>query len=86
TPDRIDKQLKEALPFSLPLEDRRQIRAVAITLHQAFTFDLLPEIYIADNRTSLPAHPADLNKATKNIFPITTQDELKKLGQHKRSL
>ena len=33
TPDGIDKQLKDALPFSLPLEDRRQIRAVAITLH-----------------------------------------------------
>ncbi|CAG8823674.1 21338_t:CDS:1, partial [Gigaspora rosea] len=57
TPDRIDKQLKDALPFSLPLEDHRQIRAVAITLHQALTFDLLPETYIADNRTSLPAHP-----------------------------
>ncbi|CAG8829459.1 10458_t:CDS:1, partial [Gigaspora rosea] len=74
-----------ALPFSLPLEDRRQIRAVAIILHQAFIFDLLPETYIPNNRTSLPAHLADLNKATKNIFPITIQDELKKLGQHKRS-
>ncbi|CAG8831469.1 10422_t:CDS:1, partial [Gigaspora rosea] len=77
TPDGIDKQLKDALPFLLPLEDCRQIRAVAITLHQAFTFDLLPETYIAENRTSLPAHAADLNKATKDIFPITTQDELK---------
>ncbi|CAG8752108.1 16374_t:CDS:1, partial [Gigaspora rosea] len=86
TPDGIDKQLKDALPFSLPLEDRRQIRAVTITLHQAFTFDLLSETYIANNRTSLPAHPADLNEATKNIFPITIQDGLKKLGQHKRSL
>ncbi|CAG8804054.1 5022_t:CDS:2, partial [Gigaspora rosea] len=50
TPDGIDKQLKDALPFSLSLED------------------------------------PDLNEAPKNIFPITTQDELKKLGQHKRSL
>ncbi|CAG8580983.1 1235_t:CDS:2, partial [Gigaspora rosea] len=75
--------LLDALLFSLPLEDRRQIQAVAITLHQAFTFDLLSETYIADNRTSLPANPADLNEATKDIFPITTQDELKKLEQHK---
>ncbi|CAG8813722.1 7418_t:CDS:1, partial [Gigaspora rosea] len=84
TPDGIDKQLKDALPFSLPLEDCRQIRAVAIILHQVFTFNLLPETYIANNRTSLPAHLANLDEATKHIFPITTQDELKKLGQHKR--
>ncbi|CAG8711378.1 17070_t:CDS:2, partial [Gigaspora rosea] len=28
TPDGINKQLKDALPFSLPLEDRRQILAL----------------------------------------------------------
>ncbi|CAG8826280.1 122_t:CDS:1, partial [Gigaspora rosea] len=58
TPDGIDKQLKDALPFSLPLEDRRQIRAVAITLHQVFTFDLLPETYIANNKNFLTGTPS----------------------------
>ncbi|CAG8742752.1 8501_t:CDS:1, partial [Gigaspora rosea] len=73
-PDKLDTQLRNALPFSLSLKDRRQSQAIAITLHQAFTFDLLTKTYIADNRIPLSAYPADLNDATKNIFPITTRE------------
>ncbi|CAG8757717.1 20497_t:CDS:1, partial [Gigaspora rosea] len=73
TPDGIDRQIRNALPFTLPLEDRRQIQVVAITLHQVFKFDLLPEAYIANKRIPLPAHPDDLNDETRNIFPITTR-------------
>src|SRR6185312_3914364 len=86
TPHGLDKQIRSALPFILLLKDRKQIWAAAITLHQAFTFDLLPESYIEDERTSILAHPADLNEATRNLFPITTRAELKKIRQHKQDL
>src|SRR6185312_17405542 len=57
TPDGLDKQLRNALPFILPLKDHKQIRAATITLHQAFTFNLFPELYIEDEKTPIPAHP-----------------------------
>ncbi|CAG8536250.1 16748_t:CDS:2 [Gigaspora rosea] len=65
---------------------RTQIRAVAIALHQAYTFNLLPETYIADKRTPIPAYPTELNDETRNIFPITTGTEMKKIRQHRQTL
>ena len=86
TPDSIDHNLRQALPFQLPLEDRKQIRAIAITLRQAFSFDLLPASYIADKRIPLPDKPKDLNSATRTLFPITSRLELKKFKDHKKIL
>ena len=86
TPDGIDHNLRQALPFQLPLEDRKQIRAIAITLRQAFSFDLLPASYIADKRIPLPDKPKDLNSATRSLFLITSRLELKKFKSHKKIL
>ncbi|CAG8572839.1 23544_t:CDS:1, partial [Gigaspora rosea] len=71
----IDQQIRNTLPFMLLLKDHKQIWAIAITLHQAFKFKLLPETYIIDERIPLLAHPADLNDETRDIFSITTRAE-----------
>src|SRR5260363_156369 len=37
--EEIDDDIRNGLPFSLPLKDHTQIRAVAIALRQIFKFD-----------------------------------------------
>ena len=63
-PKEIPEALLSKLPFSLPISDLRQIRAIATSLRNIYTFDQLPKEYISDNRTSLPPYPSQLNEET----------------------
>ena len=77
---------KALLPFTLLIEDHCNIRAVAASLHILYTFDRLPEEYISDKRTPLPASPNFLNKETCKFFPITSHSELRNLKKLKQLL
>ncbi|CAG8825146.1 23284_t:CDS:1, partial [Gigaspora rosea] len=70
-PREIEDQVKNLLPFELPLTDRRRVRAAVIALRQVFAFDRLPDTCFANDRTPLPEHPGWLNETTRKMFPIT---------------
>jgi len=85
-PDQIPKQIRDALPFKLPLTDRKQVRAAAITLRLIYKFERLPDSYINDNREKLPDLPGWLNDETRKLFPITSRSDLKKVFEYKQLL
>lgn len=86
TPEEIDEKIKEILPFKLPIEDRRNIRAVLASLRQIYIFSRLPDAYINDKHIPLPANPNLLNSNTKKFFPITSRKDLKNLKTYKEEL
>ncbi|CAG8548781.1 13137_t:CDS:2 [Gigaspora rosea] len=77
-PDQIPKPIRDALPFQLPLVDRKQVRAAAITLRLAYKFERLPESYIDDNREKLPDDP-DSNAFAETIEQLNEQIQLRDL-------
>src|SRR5437868_1234702 len=82
--EEIPETDKALLPFTLPIEDCHNIRAVAASLHILYTFDRLPEEYISDKRTLLPASPNFLNEETCEFFPITSRAKLRNLINKRR--
>ena len=74
------------LPFTLPIEDYCNIRAVAASFHILYTFDHLSEEYISNKRILLLASPNFLNEETCEFFPITSCSELRNLKKLKQLL
>src|SRR5437868_13548049 len=75
-PNDIPEEIRTSLPFSLPIANRRNIRAVAAALRCTYTFERLPDAYISDTRIQLPAYPHLLNTETRDMFPITSRAKL----------
>ena len=86
SPENIPRQIQCMLPFTLPLTNRKHVRAVAITLRQIYIFERLPEAYIADHREPLPEHPEWLNEETRKLFPVKSRSDLKKVYGYKQQL
>ena len=85
-PNSIDKEMLDAIPFALPIKDKRQTGTVARVLRLAYTFTLIPESYFNDTRILLPDSPSLLTESLKDLFPITSFAELKSLSKYKEKL
>ena len=85
-PEQICREIKEILPFQLPLKDKRQTGSIARTLRYIFKFTNLPDSYFDDNRLPLPNTPWGLHESIRDLFPITTHLELKNLTRYKAKL
>ncbi|CAG8659838.1 5027_t:CDS:2, partial [Gigaspora margarita] len=53
--DDILQKLRKALPYSLPVSNRRNLEEIATALYCVYKFGLLPKEYIEDDRKYLPA-------------------------------
>lgn len=86
SPDDIPTEMSELIPFQLPITDRHYTRQNVRALRKIFSFQQLPEAYVANSRTPLPEHPNDLNDSTRELFLITNPLELRELSQYVRLL
>ena len=86
SPEEISETNQALLPFTLPIEDHCNIRAVAASLHILYTFDHLPEEYISDKRILLLTSSNFLNEETHEFFLIILCSELRNLKKLKQLL
>jgi len=82
----MHQEIRAALPFNLPIENRQYLGSSIKILRRVFKFDVLPDCYIADSRVPLPASCSDLNDTGKKMFPITKVEHLKDLSEYRRTL
>ncbi|CAG8719986.1 8517_t:CDS:2 [Gigaspora margarita] len=87
-PDGIQPRIRNSLPFSLPIEDRRELRAAVASLRCIFTFNKLPDSYIHDKRLELPLHPDQLideaNNNTSDTETLPTNENINDLLKSKQ--
>jgi hypothetical protein len=85
-PQDIDEEILAALPYSLPLADRRNTRAILTSLRKVYKFEQLPETYFEYSIIPLPYDIEELHPSVRNLFPITDWDTLKCLGEYRQKL
>ncbi|CAG8854987.1 953_t:CDS:1, partial [Gigaspora margarita] len=60
-PDQIDPEIVQALPFPLPITERRHTRAVVLALRKIYSFDKLNDHYFERPLDPLPTDLNDLH-------------------------
>ncbi|RIB19035.1 hypothetical protein C2G38_2308536 [Gigaspora rosea] len=84
-PDEVLFNIKEQLPFEIPITNRSNTQATVIALHKLYRFNQLPETYFI-KRPKLPAGPQALNETLKYYFSIKKSKALKKLSLYRSEL
>ena len=70
SPDLIEKEVREMIPFELPIE-RNQTGPSVRVLRKIFSFEKLSDEYFTTKTTPLPDNPKDLNAFIPRVFPLT---------------
>lgn len=78
----ISAEIKIALPFAIPLENRNNTCTMALALQKIFKFDQLLAAYFVNMLSTLPEEIENLHLAVKDLFPITEYEELTYLGKY----
>src|SRR5205085_9440848 len=60
SPDLISSDIKEALPFDIPVKRKSQTQAIVAALHRIYTFNKLPNNYFVQLQ-KLPDSSKDLD-------------------------
>ncbi|CAG8621584.1 18197_t:CDS:1, partial [Gigaspora rosea] len=76
SPDGILNEIREELPFELPIHDRANTRPLVLALRRLYKFDKLPNNYFK-RRYTLPQDPQDLVQPLKRLFSITDWKQLR---------
>ncbi|RIB03197.1 hypothetical protein C2G38_2288705 [Gigaspora rosea] len=84
-PEGISEEIREYLPFNLPIKGRYKLRVRLAILRKIYTFTELPETYFIPLE-QLPEDPKDLNSDTQGMFPIKDRRDLKKVLGYKQKL
>src|SRR6185437_5386224 len=84
-PKDIPEEIRNILPFELPIKNRANLRAAIVALRKIYKFTRLPESYLVELEP-LPLDPTDLNTETRKFFPITDRKELRNVLFYKRTL
>ena len=82
----IAVQIRKALPYLLPIKDRRFVGEVVCALRAIYKFERLPKNYIDDKREMLPKDPSKLKKECGKFFPVMDRSELKLVNKRKQKL
>src|SRR5205814_7950093 len=86
TPQKIDTETVEILPFNLPITKRSQTGIIVKALRLIYKFNTLPDSYFT-KLPKLPEYPDQIiEDKLKNLFPITSSSQLSRLGTYKRKL
>ena len=78
SPDFISSDIKEALPFDIPVKKKSQTQAIVTALYRIYTFNKLLDNYFIQLQ-KLPNSPNDLDPKIKYLFLITEFKELNSL-------
>ncbi|CAG8850402.1 22956_t:CDS:2, partial [Gigaspora margarita] len=79
-------EIKQAILFALPIENRLQVAIIVRVLRFAFDFDRLPDCYFNDNREIISEDPKSLLEQFRGIFPLTSRRKLKLVPELKEKL
>jgi len=85
-PEDIPQDIKDILPFSLPIENRTETRSIVVALRKIYNFDNLPDSYFARQLTPLPSDPKNLHHSLKDKFPIRYERQLAQLSRYRSML
>jgi hypothetical protein len=84
-PDHISAEIRDNLPFEIPIKRRSYTRAIVTCLHTIFKFQKLPESYFL-NLPPPPENPGDIHPSIQHLFPISNRRALRELSYYKNKL
>ena len=85
-PQLISQEIRDALPYSIPLENRLNTRVVVEALRKGFKFDKLNDNYFVHTLVDIPEDPSKLHPSVRDLFPITERAELRELSNYRQKL